>query len=71
MTIKIIYRGTPPDQVVYKVTCGQCNSILEYKKSDATVSTSQHDLGNFLKCPVCFYNILVTYVKKTSSIDPY
>ena len=52
--MKILKLGTPPAERVYRVTCDQCKSELEFLEKEAKFNFDQRD-GNFLSlnCPVC------------------
>lgn len=54
MTIKIIKRGTPPEEVIYHGTCHRCGTEIEFQRKDAKFDGDQRD-GWYLKvaCPVC------------------
>lgn len=61
MTIEIIQRGMLPADKVYKSTCRECHSTLQFKRGDARYVSDQRD-GDALvvKCPVCKQEIWVT-----------
>lgn len=52
--VKVIKRGTPPEEIVHNVTCGKCYSQLSFKQSEARVEGHQRDgYGWVIDCPVC------------------
>jgi len=56
MAIKVIVRGTPPQETIYRVNCRTCASVLEFRPSDPEIkyNSDQRD-GDFYSfhCPVC------------------
>lgn len=48
--MKIIKRGTLPEERVYRVTCSNCKSELEYTKEDVKLDFRE---GDYIVCPVC------------------
>ena len=69
--MKIIKRGIVPKETVYRATCSDCTSILEFGTSDLKVAGSQYNerIYSFV-CPVCgekkyiYENDLPSYEKK-------
>ena len=51
--IKVLSRGTLPDQIIYQSTCSNCRSELEFNKSDTHASTERNETFYSLTCPVC------------------
>lgn len=52
--MKIIIRGTKPSEAIHRVTCGTCRSVLEFQRSEGTITYNQRDgdcIG--ITCPVC------------------
>lgn len=62
MTIRIIRRGVPPSEKIYKVTCARCDSLLAYKMEDIEVTDDYREHKSFqsLNCPVCANKIFIT-----------
>lgn len=52
--MKIIKRGTPPNENPYHVECRSCHSEIEFMRIEAKLVPDQRD-GDFLtiNCPVC------------------
>ena len=52
--MKIIKRGTPPEEVTYNATCYKCKTEIEFQRCEAKFSSNQFD-GSMLsiECPVC------------------
>ena len=52
--MKILKRGIPPAEMIYRVKCRQCNSELEFARAEAQLTNDQRD-GDYLTviCPVC------------------
>ena len=69
--MKIIKRGIVPKETVYRATCSDCTSLLEFGTSDLKVAGSQYNerIYSFV-CPVCgekkyiYENDLPSYEKK-------
>jgi hypothetical protein len=53
--MKIIKRGIPPEEVVWKATCHRCKSELEAKRNELQVEWDQREQGELGRadCPVC------------------
>lgn len=53
--MKIIKRGTPPEDVVYGAACIRCGTEFEFTRAEAEVSHDQQDLSSYISiaCPVC------------------
>lgn len=52
--MKVIQRGTPPEEEVYQADCNRCHSKLEFTRSEAKFREDQRE-GSWLEvtCPVC------------------
>jgi len=51
--MKVLKRGTPPGEVVFRATCSTCSSELEFTGSEA-IHTADRDGGMWkVDCPVC------------------
>lgn len=65
--MKIIYRGTPSEERIWKGTCYWCDSILEAQQKELAIvyAQSQRDT-DFAKsdCPVCKKPDCVTFYLK-------
>lgn len=53
--MRIIERGTPPDDVPWKGQCIKCRSVLEALKQELNVEWDDRERGEFGRatCPVC------------------
>lgn len=59
--MKIIKRGTPPEEITNRKTCTKCHSELEYTRADIRSSPDPREQGwAFVKCPVC--GNLITHI---------
>ena len=45
----------------WEVTCGNCKSVLEYKKRDVIIHESHFFYLHYIKCPCCGKSIDVKY----------
>lgn len=69
--IKVLKEGN-----VFKVTCPNCESVLQYSKEDVICSEKQNisnpyrpfDIEEKIGCPVCGGNIIVS--KQTREVGP-
>ena len=69
--MRVVRRGNVPKEIVYRATCSDCTSLLEFGTSDLTVVGSQYNeqIYSFV-CPVCgkqkyiYENDLPNYEKK-------
>lgn len=52
--IRIIKRGTPPEQLLHYATCNHCGTEYEFTHNEAVPCRGRCD-GDYLKprCPVC------------------
>ena len=52
--MKVLKQGTLPEDKIYEVTCYNCTSLLQFKRSEGKISYSQRD-GDHITviCPVC------------------
>lgn len=57
--MKVISRGVPPDSLNYRTSCNECNSVLEFKKSEARVVNDRNETVYVVKCPVCTKEIWI------------
>lgn len=48
--MKIIRQGKRKVEIVFKVTCNECDSELEYEESDVQIDTSNI---TYIICPSC------------------
>jgi RNase P subunit RPR2 len=64
--MKILKRGTPPDEIPYTVICHICHSKLEFLAKEGKITHDQRD-GNYISitCPVC-NTILHTSIEHNS-----
>lgn len=50
--MKVIKKGEIPKEQIYKITCGNCSSLLEYVEAD--IKSSQTTATIFwVNCPEC------------------
>lgn len=64
--MKIIKKGTPRDEVVWRGTCNACDSVIQAKRDELlTVEYDHRENGEFgrASCPVCHYG-MIFYPKK-------
>lgn len=59
--MRIIKRGTPPQDREYRATCRNCGTIFEFRAIEAKHVDDQRD-GGFLSidCPECKSRVTVT-----------
>lgn len=52
--MKILERGTLPDNLLYKLRCRTCQTLFEFTQGEAELKPDHRD-GNYLRiaCPVC------------------
>ena len=55
--MKILKKGNKPEDRVYRNTCSNCRSELEFFAHETQLVSDQRD-GNYftIKCPVCGYS---------------
>ena len=53
MAIKLITKGIPPQEKVYKTTCSSCHSTYEYTKMDLKHCNDPRDPFSYFDCEVC------------------
>lgn len=73
--MKIINRGVPPQENLFRFTCSNCKSLLECKQGEMKHYSDQRD-GEWwnIDCPVCqnkCYVYSTSRVKNASSNDGY
>jgi len=58
--MKVIKRGQKPEERIYRATCNNCKSVLEFTAGEAKYNSDQRD-GDFssVDCPVCGSNVTV------------
>jgi len=52
--MRIIKHGTPPGNILFRVTCDVCSSQLEFAISEASEVKHDHTLMWKIDCPVCY-----------------
>jgi len=57
--MKIIKRGTPPDQNPIQGTCTYCHTEVEFLPIEARKEMHRNQVHYFIKCPVCDQQIIV------------
>ncbi len=67
--MKVIKKGTPPEEKMHRARCWRCGAVLEFPMSEAGVSLDPRDQATYLivQCPVCRYRLMVD--EKTSHDD--
>jgi RNase P subunit RPR2 len=50
--IKVIERREPKKKV-YRTRCDNCNSLIEFEKTDVNPVEGQPQMGYEITCPVC------------------
>lgn len=58
--MKIISRGVPPADKVYRGQCHNCNTVAEAKASELTIhpATQRDSAWAITNCPVCDKNMV-------------
>lgn len=51
--VKVIKRGILPEETVHEITCQNCKSDLEFKESEARISSYLNEINLVINCPVC------------------
>jgi hypothetical protein len=51
--MKIITRGTPPEDVRYRHTCAHCATVFEFEQREARSVPDPRELGYSIACPLC------------------
>jgi hypothetical protein len=65
--MKVIRKGTIPEQRVCHGTCNKCGTVVEFQHGEATISSDQRDMGAFyVNCPTCKSYIWGKYGAATS-----
>ena len=52
--MRVLRRGTPPEELVHYCECTRCKSVLQFLRGEAKYQDDQRD-GDYLSisCPVC------------------
>ena len=58
--MKVISRGILPEEQLYRTSCSNCKSILEYQKKEAQIITDRNEVCYVLVCPVCSHSIYIS-----------
>lgn len=66
--MKVISRGKIPEEQLYRTSCQNCKSILEFHKHETQVLTDRNDVVYILVCPVCSKDIVLSVLKPVVSI---
>lgn len=53
MAVEIIKKGSIPTDRKYEVTCGKCQTVFQFLRSDATGHTHRNEAMVCCRCPVC------------------
>jgi len=64
MTIKVVARGIPPEDIVYRVSCRECQSILQFNRGDTESGTERNQKWYMIVCPVCHFQIFMEELKE-------
>ena len=61
--MRIIKQGLIPEEVVYKITCGNCETFFEFLQKEGKFCDDQRD-GAFVQinCPVCKKACTTAYI---------
>ena len=63
--VKIIKKGTPPKDVIWKGECNTCHTVAEANESELKVQHCQRDGSwGLAKCPVCEAPNMIFYPQK-------
>lgn len=59
--MKVIHRGSLPEEAIYQATCNNCSSILEFMQKEVRWEHSQRE-GTYVhfRCPVCQRDAVTT-----------
>lgn len=56
--MEILFRGTPPEELLYEGTCGKCNTRVRFQKREAkAVGDCRNGEMLLVSCPVCAHPI--------------
>ena len=58
--MKVISRGSLPEDQLYRTSCSNCKSVLEYQKKEASIVTDRNEVSYVLVCPVCSHSIYIS-----------
>lgn len=51
--MRIIRRGTPPEEQLINTTCTNCNTEFEFYKKEARLETDRNEILLVIECPIC------------------
>lgn len=59
--VKILVKGTIPEEQWYKGTCGHCHTEFAFQRKEAKYSSDQRDGDYFsIDCPLCSKPVYVS-----------
>lgn len=58
--MKVISRGSLPEDQLYRTSCSNCKSVLEYQKKEARIVTDRNEIVYIIVCPVCSKDIVLS-----------
>ena len=72
MSVDVIFRGQPPEQIKYQATCGHCDSVLTYLKRDTTAHDDPRpgESSRSIQCAVCGKAVYVPYTGGQVYVEP-
>lgn len=59
--MRIISKGSLPQDKVYQSVCNQCKTVFEFKQSEGRMTNDRNEMVLLVDCPVC---------KKTLGVNP-
>ncbi|WP_228714918.1 hypothetical protein [Acinetobacter pullicarnis] len=57
--MKVISRGIQSELQTYTASCGKCDSVLEFQKNEARVTSDRNETIYVVNCPVCRNDIWI------------
>lgn len=67
--MKIVYKGSVPEEVPFHLMCSRCSTVVELKESEM-VTKDPRD-GSFIECPVCGSSHLIydTQTNRSNAVN--
>ena len=51
--MKVISKGTLPELQLFRTSCSNCHSVLEFQKNEAIVMSDRNETVYVIDCPIC------------------
>ncbi len=51
--MKVISKGTLPELQLFRTSCSNCHSVLEFQKNEARVMSDRNETVYVIDCPIC------------------